>query len=76
MKGYDKNMYNVILTNQEGEEFYVNSDLDVTRIYNESLKLKYEFEDYEDAENVRNDFIARCPISYKNGTYKIEVVQM
>ena len=72
MKG-GKNMFKVIMTDKNGTEWCVGSDGTLMVYYPESRKLIYEFEDYEDANNVMLDFMENAQDRYG---YEIEVVQM
>ena len=69
-------MYNIILTNNKNEQFYVSSNLDVEPFYNDNEKLIFEFEDYEDANNVVIDFISKYPNEYRDNLFEIEVEQI
>ena len=66
-------MFNVILTKKDGTELYVGSDGTLVPMYTEEKALKYEFDDYEDAHNVKLDFMENAQDMYG---YEIEVVQM
>lgn len=66
-------MFKVIMTDKNGTEWCVGSNGTLAVYYPESRKLIYEFEDYEDANNVMNDFMENAQDRYG---YEIEVVQM
>lgn len=65
-------MFNVIVTTKNGTEYYVGSDCSVTPFYDQDRAIKYEFEDYEDANNVMLDFMENTDWA----GYEIDVVQM
>ena len=70
-------MYNVILTaNDTNKQYYVSSDGRTTPFYFGNDAIKFEFEDYEDANNVVIDFISQYSYEYRNDLFEIEVVQM
>ena len=65
-------MFNVIVTDKYGNEYYVGSDASIVEHYDEDRAFIYEFEDYEDANNIVQDFM-ECSNWYG---YEIEVIQM
>lgn len=70
-------MFNVILTKTNGDQLYVGCDGSIVPLYTIAIAFRYEFDDYEDAENVKDNYIAN---HYQGedaeGIRSIEVVQM
>ena len=70
-------MYNVIMTdNKTNETYYVSSDGKYKLCYHSDEAIKFEFEDYEDANNVALDFISNHRQKYEEGIITVDVWQM